>query len=103
MTLSTGRGNRETPADGERIMIRQHFHWRRLLGTTVQLRQHGRIIRTGTVDDATVDSTVLWIEGETNRPRTMYEAASGIEVWVEQEKAEDKRFYRKPSTARSRN
>ncbi|UTT71326.1 hypothetical protein NMQ03_09715 [Arthrobacter sp. DNA4] len=50
MTPSTGPSNGRTPAFGERIMLRQHLHWRRLIGETVQILQHDHIIRTGTVD-----------------------------------------------------
>ena len=83
MTRSTGPRNRHAPAFGERIMLRQYIHWRRLIGATVQIRQHGQLIRTGTVDDAMADSTALWIAGDATQPRTMYEAARGIEVWAD--------------------
>ena len=89
MTPSTGPRNRHIPAFGERIMLRQYIHWRRLIGTTVQIRQHGQIIHTGTVDDAMADSTALWIAGDAAQPRTMYDAALGIEVWTEPDEAED--------------
>jgi hypothetical protein len=59
------------------------------VGATVQIRQHGHIIRTGTVDDAMADSTALWIAGDAAQPRTMYEAAHGIEVWTEPEETGD--------------
>jgi hypothetical protein len=68
MTPSTGPGNRHAPAFGERIMLRQYIHWHRLIGMTVQIRQHGQIIRTGTVDDAMADSTALWIAGDAAQP-----------------------------------
>ena len=45
-------------------MLRQYIHWRRLIGESVEIRQHGQIIRTGTVDDAMADSTALWIAGD---------------------------------------
>ncbi|MBP1134484.1 hypothetical protein JOE31_000716 [Arthrobacter sp. PvP023] len=89
MTPSTGPGTHRAPAYGERIMLRQYINWRRLIGATVQIRQHGRIIRTGTVDDAMADSTALWIAGDAAQPRTMYEASLGIEVWTEPEETED--------------
>ncbi|MDQ0661971.1 hypothetical protein QFZ35_000469 [Arthrobacter ulcerisalmonis] len=98
MTPSTGPSNGRTPAFGERIMLRQYLHWRRLFGATVQIRQHGHIIRTGTVDDAMADSTALWIAGDAAQPRTMYEAAHGIEVWAHPEEAEDGLCYRMTST-----
>ncbi|KQR63667.1 hypothetical protein ASF98_13720 [Arthrobacter sp. Leaf337] len=103
MTRATDPGNRHAPAYGERIMLRQYIHWRRLIGTTVQIRQHGHIIRTGTIDDAMADSTALWIAGDATQPRTMYEAAHGIEVWADPEEAEDGLCYRMTSTAPSHN
>ena len=75
-------------------MLREYIHWRRLIGATVQIRQNGRIIRTGTVDDAMADSTALWIAGDSTQPGAMYEAARGIEVWSEPEEAEDGLCYR---------
>ena len=103
MTPSTGPGDRPAPVYGERISLRQYIHWRRLIGATVQIRQHGHIIRTGTNDDAMADSTELWIAGDAAQPRTMYEAAHGSEVWAEPEEAEDGLCYRMTSTAPSLN
>ncbi|TDT78363.1 hypothetical protein DFO47_107223 [Arthrobacter sp. AG258] len=103
MTPSTVPNNGRTPAFEERIMLRQHLHWRRLIGATVQIRQHGQLIRTGTVDDAMADSTALWIAGDAAQPRTMYEAAHEIEVWAHPEEAEDGTCYRMTSTAPSHN
>jgi hypothetical protein len=99
MTPPTHPRNRKAPAFGERIMLRQYIHWRRLIGATVQIRQHGHIIRTGTVDEAMADSTALWIAGDAAQPRTMYEAAHGIEVWAEPDEAEEGLFYWTTPTA----
>jgi len=84
-------------------MLRRYIQWRRLIGATVQIRRHGQIIRTGTVDDAMADSTALWIAGDAAQPRTMYEAARGIEVWAEPEEAEDGLCYRMTSTTPAHN
>jgi hypothetical protein len=70
-------------------MLRQYVNWRRLIGTTVQIRQHGHIIRTGTVDDAMADSTAIWIAGDAEQSRSMYEAALGIQVWAEPDESKD--------------
>ncbi len=94
MTPSTGPTRQQKPAFGERIMLRQYIHWRRLIGTTVQIRHNGRIIRTGTVDNAMADSTALWIAGDSTQSRAMYEAGRGIEVWSEPEETEDELCYR---------
>lgn len=74
-------------------MLRQYIHGRRLIGATVQIRMNG------TVDDAMADSTALWIAGDATRPRTMYEAARGIEVWTEPGEAEDGLYHRMTTTA----
>jgi hypothetical protein len=103
MTRSTGPSKQQEPAFGARILLRQYIHWRRLIGTTVQIRHNGRIIRTGTVDDAMADSTALWIAGSAAQPRSMYEAARGIEVWADPEEAEDRLCYGMTSTAPSHN
>ena len=105
MTGSTSHQNqnRPVPAHGEPIILRQYLHWRRLIGVTVQIRQNGHVIRTGTVDDAMADSTAIWIAGDATQPRTMYEAARGIEVWVEPNEAEDRLCYRMTFTAPSAN
>jgi hypothetical protein len=104
MTPSTAHQNQNgnVPAPGP-LMLRQYIHWRQLIGTTVQIRHNGRIIRTGTIDDAMADSTALWIAGDPAQPRTMYEAAHGIEVWSEPEETEDGLCYRMTSTAPSPN
>ncbi|WP_254788539.1 hypothetical protein [Arthrobacter sp. ok909] len=103
MTPSNGPSNRHEADHGGPIMLRHYIHWRRLIGATVQIRQHGQLIRTGTIDDAMADSTALWIAGDAAQPRTMYEAARGIEVWADPEEAEDGLCYRMTSTAPSHN
>lgn len=84
-------------------MLRHYIHWNRLIGATVQIRRNGAIIRTGTIDDAMPASTTLWIAGDATQPRTMYEAARGIEVWAEPEEVEDGLCYRMTSTAPAHN
>lgn len=84
-------------------MLRPYIHWSRLIGATVQIRRNGRIIRTGTIDDAMADSTALWIAGDATQPRTMYEAARGIEVWADPKEAEHGLCYRMTSTEPSHN
>jgi hypothetical protein len=68
MTPSTGASTQQVPTFGERIMLRQYLHWRRLIGATVQVRQHGQSIHTGTVHDAMPDSIALWIAGDAAQP-----------------------------------
>jgi hypothetical protein len=72
------------------MMLRQYIHWSRLIGATVQIRWNGTLIRTGTVDDAMPASTALWIAGDAAQPRTMHEAARGIELRADANEAEDR-------------
>lgn len=97
MTASTSSHSRPLPDYGEPIVLRQYIHWRRLIGERVQIRQHGQIIRIGTVDEAMADSTALWIAGDAVQPRTMYEAALGIEVWTDIPELSDRVDYRMAS------
>jgi len=97
MTASVRPGNRQAASFGERIMLRQYIHWRRLIGARVQIRQHGHIIRIGTVDEAMADSTALWIAGDAAQPRRMYEAALGIQVWTDLPELSESLDYRMAS------
>ncbi|MFP3579271.1 hypothetical protein SB659_06730 [Arthrobacter sp. SIMBA_036] len=96
MTRPTGSSRQQAPAYGERIMLREYIHWRRLIGATDQIRQRGQIIRTGTIDDAMADSTALWIAGDAAQPRTMYGTVRAIEVCAEASVAEDRLAQTRP-------
>lgn len=56
--------------------------WRALIGARVEIRHSAAVIRTGTVEDAAADSSVLWMTADGIEPRTMYEAVLGYEAWV---------------------
>ena len=60
----------------------KYSQWNALIGARVEIRHHGIVIRNGTVDAATDDSSVLWVAAEGVQPRTMYEAALVYQVWV---------------------
>lgn len=64
------------------MTFKNYSHWSALIGAVVQIHHNGRIIRSGTVDDVTADSAVLWIAAEGVHPRAMYEAALGYQAWV---------------------
>ncbi|MDQ0819995.1 hypothetical protein QFZ79_002287 [Arthrobacter sp. V4I6] len=102
MTPSTGPRNLHAPAYEERIMLRQYIHWRRYIGATVQIRQHGQIIRTGTqmMPWQTPQRSGSQATPPNNAPCTK---PHGIEVWTEPEEAEDGLCYRMTSTAPSHN
>jgi hypothetical protein len=72
----------------------KHDDWTRLINAPVEIRQHGRTIRTGIVDDAMPDSALLWIAAEGNQPRQIFEAINDYEVWVAPEQLSGKATYR---------
>lgn len=61
----------------------KHPSWSDLIGAVVEIRLRGEPVDTGEVEEATADSSILWISANGVRPRTLYDAASGYEVWVE--------------------
>ena len=65
------------------MTLHKYPNWNRLIGATVEIRQHGHTIRTGTVDDAMPDSSALWLAPEGVQPRGLYEAALEYEAWIE--------------------
>ncbi|WP_461175156.1 hypothetical protein M1D93_20735 (plasmid) [Arthrobacter sp. Z1-9] len=66
--------NRATP--------RKHVEWNKLINTRVEIRQNGRVIRTGIVEEAMPDSSALWIAADSHGPRQMFEMAQGHQAWV---------------------
>ncbi|KSU76872.1 hypothetical protein GA0061083_2287 [Pseudarthrobacter enclensis] len=59
--------------------------WSRLIGIPVQIRQYGTAIRSGVVDDAMPDSSMLWLMADSSQGRTLYSAYEGHEAWIEPE------------------
>lgn len=64
-------------------MLVKHINWCDLVGALVDIRRHGARVASGKVADARGDSSVLWLERDGMRERTMFEAALGFEVWAE--------------------
>jgi hypothetical protein len=60
----------------------KYVEWNLLINTRVEIRHDGRVIRTGTVEEAMPDSSALWIAADGNGPRQMFEMAQGHQVWV---------------------
>lgn len=56
--------------------------WLPLIGETVQIRQYGRFIRTGTVDAVTGDAKILWLAADGVNQRRLISKADGFEVWM---------------------
>jgi hypothetical protein len=56
-------------------------NWQLLIGSRVELRLGGRVVRTGEVEDATPDSSVLWLRFDGNHGRQLVAKADGYEVF----------------------
>jgi hypothetical protein len=72
----------------------RHHEWARLIGAPVDIKKHGEVIRTGIVDDAMPDSSMIWIASDEQSSRTLYEASEGFQVWVEPKQLEGTATYR---------
>lgn len=79
------------------MTLRQYPNWNGLIGALIEIRQHNRPIRTGIVDDAMPDSSVLWLAADGLEQRTMYEAALKYEAWVEPRQLAGTNCYRMTS------
>ncbi len=77
----------------------RHDLWHTLLGALVQVRQDGKVVREGLVEDVMPDSSALWISADGLNGRVLIEAAEGHEVWVEPRMLEGQRSYRMTSLA----
>lgn len=54
--------------------------WNRLVGGIVEIRLNGHLVRTGKVDQATPDSSMLWIAPDAVEPRTLFAKSAGYKV-----------------------
>jgi hypothetical protein len=58
------------------------YDWLPVVGETVQIRNNGRIVRTGLVDAVTNDGGILWLAAEGVHQRQLIARADGNEVWM---------------------
>ena len=56
--------------------------WQRALGQLVEVRRHGQVIRTGTVDTVMPDNSILWISTNGTHQREMVERAEGYQIYA---------------------
>ncbi|MDQ0691260.1 hypothetical protein [Arthrobacter sp. W4I7] len=57
--------------------------WSRLIGAPVEIRINGTTVRSGTVEEAMPDSSLLWIASDGAHERELYSSAENYEVWIE--------------------
>lgn len=55
--------------------------WRELVGTWVELRSGGSVVRTGEVEVVTEDSSVMWLKFNGTHGRQMVAKTDGYEVF----------------------
>lgn len=67
--------------EGDR-MPEANDDWKLLVGRIIELRQNGRHIRTAEVEDATVDSSVMWLRFDGNHGRQLITHSDGYEIHV---------------------
>ena len=61
---------------------RKHLQWSLLLNVLVEVRQYGKMLRTGIVEDVMPDSSALWLAADASHPRQMFEVCQDHEIWV---------------------
>lgn len=54
--------------------------WNLLVGRTVELRRDGRHVRTGEVEVATSDSSIMWLRFDGNYVRKLIMKTDGYEI-----------------------
>ncbi len=79
------------------MALQNYPHWRRLIGALVEIRRYDQAVRTGFVEDAMPDSSLLWIAADGVHPRNMYEAAENYKARVEPQQLTDEAAYRMTS------
>jgi len=76
------------------MVLQNYPDWQRLVGAVVQIRRENQVIRTGVVEDATPDSSLLWLAADGVHQRTMYAAAENYKAWVEPQQLAGHAAYR---------
>jgi hypothetical protein len=64
------------------VKLIKYLSWDHIVGTRVEIRQNGQLIRIGTVEAVMPDSSIVWLASDGVQPRAMYEAALHYEVWA---------------------
>lgn len=77
--------------------LQNYPDWNRLIGAYVQISRENQVIRSGVVDDAMPDSSILWVASDGIHPRAMFEAADGYAAWVEPQQLTGEASYRMTS------
>lgn len=61
-------------------LVRDREDWAHLVGGTVEVTLDGNLVRVGKVEQATPDSSTLWVEADAVNPRALFCKAWGYKV-----------------------
>lgn len=64
------------------VVLYLHTDWCSVKGQSVEVRQLGEYVRSGTVEAVTEDNSILWIAFDGAHRRIMYERAEGHTLWT---------------------
>jgi hypothetical protein len=64
------------------MAVQKHLQWDCLIGSCVEIRRNGHLVRSGVIDDVMQDSSAVWLAPDGTHGRVTFEAADGYEVWV---------------------
>ena len=56
--------------------------WTLLVGRTIELTRDGRLVRVAEVEDATADSTVMWLRFDGNHGRQLITPGDSYDIRV---------------------
>lgn len=74
--------------------------WHRLIGVPVEVRKDFLIVRTGVVDEAMPDSSMLWLAADGTHGRALFAAADGYQVWIRPQELEGKLCFKMAAAPR---
>lgn len=74
---------------GKRSRLHRYDEWMRLQGTYVEVRLNGQVVRVGTVDAATSDSTMIWLSQDGVDKRILIDKVEGYNVWIDGQQLKD--------------
>ena len=58
--------------------------WSKLIGRTVEVWLNGKCVAIGRIEEAASDDSVVWIAGQGNDTRKLYDRGTGYQIWVEE-------------------
>ncbi|MFF2244340.1 hypothetical protein ACFVTM_09195 [Arthrobacter sp. NPDC058130] len=69
------------------------MEWNMLVGTVVDVRRAGVLVRTGLVEDTTPSGDTAWIAADGHDRRIMIEKSAGYNLWITAEQLQLRRVH----------